>query len=90
MHTIVLTTRKGGSGKSTLAVGLALAAMQAGHAVRLIETDPQGTLSRWLRRRPKTHPMVDAIHDIVAFEQRTATSGARRRHGDPGRYRGRR
>ena len=70
MHTIVLTTRKGGSGKSTLAVGLALAAMQAGHAVRLIETDPQGTLSRWLRRRPKTHPMVDAIHDMASFEQR--------------------
>ena len=38
MHTIVLATHKGGSGKSTLAIGLALAAIQAGHIVRLIET----------------------------------------------------
>ena len=44
MHTIVLATQKGGSGKSTLAIGLALAAIQAGHTVRLIETDKQGTL----------------------------------------------
>lgn len=70
MHTIVLTTQKGGSGKSTLAVGLALAAMQAGHAVRLIETDPQGTLSNWQRRRPKAHPVVEAIHSHGDFEQR--------------------
>ena len=38
MHTIVLATHKGGTGKSTLAIGLALAAIQAGHTVRLIET----------------------------------------------------
>ena len=31
MQTIVLATQKGGSGKSTLAIGLALAAIQAGH-----------------------------------------------------------
>ena len=43
MHTIVLATQKGGSGKSTLAIGLALAAIQAGHHVRLIETCQQGT-----------------------------------------------
>ena len=47
MQTIVLATQKGGSGKSTLAIGLALAAIRAGHNVRLIETDPQGTLSNW-------------------------------------------
>lgn len=39
MHTIVLATQKGGSGKSTLSIGLALAAIADGHAVRLIETD---------------------------------------------------
>ena len=52
MQTIVLATQKGGSGKSTLAIGLALAAIQAGHSVRLIETDSQGTLSNWQSRRP--------------------------------------
>ena len=51
MQTIVLATQKGGSGKSTLAIGLALAAIQAGHTVRLIETDSQGTLSNWQSRR---------------------------------------
>jgi len=70
MHTIVLATQKGGSGKSTLAIGLALAAMQAGHAVRLIETDPQGTLSNWQLRRPKAHPVVDAVHSLGEFEER--------------------
>jgi chromosome partitioning protein len=70
MHTLVLATQKGGSGKSTLAIGLALAAMQAGHAVRLIETDPQGTLSNWQLRRPKAHPVVDAVHSLVEFEER--------------------
>ena len=52
MQTIVLTTQKGGAGKSTLAISLALAAIRAGHNVRLIETDPQGTVSNWKRRRP--------------------------------------
>ena len=54
MHTIVLATQKGGSGKSTLAVGIALAAIQAGHNVRLIETDSQGapsSASSWVPER---------------------------------------
>ena len=51
MQTIVLATQKGGSGKSTIAIGLTLAAQEAGHNVRLIETDQQGTLSNWQRRR---------------------------------------
>ena len=52
MQTIVLATQKGGAGKSTLAISLALAAIRAGHNVRLIETDSQGTVSNWRRRRP--------------------------------------
>ena len=61
MHTIVLATQKGGSGKSTLAIGLALAAKNAGHKVRLIDTDPQGTLSNWQARRGIAEPMVEAM-----------------------------
>jgi cellulose biosynthesis protein BcsQ len=41
MHTITLVSQKGGTGKSTLANGLAIAAMQAGHKVCLLEADPQ-------------------------------------------------
>jgi chromosome partitioning protein len=62
MHTIVLATQKGGSGKSTLAIGLALAAIQAGHIVRLIETDSQGTLSNWQTRRIYAEPIVEPVY----------------------------
>jgi chromosome partitioning protein len=62
MHTIVLATQKGGSGKSTIAIGLALAAMKAGHTVRLIETDSQGTLSNWQSRRVYAEPIVEPLY----------------------------
>ena len=70
MKTIVLATQKGGSGKTTLAIGLALAAIQAGHTVRLIETDSQGTLSNWQSRRPYAEPIVEPIYAAGDFEQR--------------------
>ena len=70
MHTIVLATQKGGSGKSTLAIGLAIAARDAGHKVRLIETDPQGTLSNWQVRRGTAEPMVEAIYNVGRIESR--------------------
>jgi chromosome partitioning protein len=70
MQTIVLATQKGGSGKSTLAVGLALAAMEAGHAVHLIETDPQGTLSNWQNRRADAAPMVEPVYNPLELEPR--------------------
>jgi chromosome partitioning protein len=68
MHTIVLATQKGGSGKSTLAIGLALAAVQAGHTVRLIETDSQGTLSNWQGRRPYAEPLVEPVYSAGDIE----------------------
>jgi len=70
MQTIVLATQKGGSGKSTLAIGLALAAIQAGHTVRLIETDPQGTLSNWQNRRIGAEPIVEPVYSAGEIEQR--------------------
>src|SRR3954447_13683909 len=73
MQTIVLATQKGGSGKSTLAIGLALAAIQAGHTVRLIETDSQGTLSNWQSRRPYAEPIVEPIYVAGNVEQRLQT-----------------
>jgi chromosome partitioning protein len=70
MQTIVLATQKGGSGKSTLAIGLALAAQQAGHNVRLIETDRQGTLSNWQNRRGTAEPLVETVNDPNEIEPR--------------------
>jgi chromosome partitioning protein len=70
MQTIVLATQKGGAGKSTLAISLALAAIRAGHNVRLIETDTQGTVSNWRRRRPHAAPIVEPIYAAREVEQR--------------------
>jgi chromosome partitioning protein len=75
MQTIVLATQKGGSGKSTLAIGLALAAMQDGHTVRLIETDPQGTLTNWKRRRNDAEPSVEPVDGAAEIEQRLQIFG---------------
>ena len=63
MHTIALVSRKGGTGKSTLAIGLAVAAMEVGHKVCLLEADPLGTVSNWRRRRTSVEPTVEVIHD---------------------------
>jgi chromosome partitioning protein len=68
MHTIVLAIQKGGTGKSTLAVGLAVAALQDGRSVRLIETDPQGTLLNWKKRRSQIDPLVDAVGGVAELE----------------------
>jgi chromosome partitioning protein len=70
MHTIVLATQKGGSGKSTLAIGLALAAKHAGHNVRLLDIDPQGTLLNWQSRRGLAEPMVETVQNAVDIEHR--------------------
>ena len=75
MHTIVLATQKGGSGKSTLAIGLALAAIQAGHSVRLIETDSQGTLSNWQGRRPYAEPLVEPVYGAGDIEGKLLSLG---------------
>ena len=68
MQTIVLATQKGGSGKSTLAIGLARAAIQVGHTVRLIETDTQGTLAGNLdlsqRRAEAVVRALEAQHKV--------------------------
>jgi len=81
MRTIVLASQKGGSGKSTLAIGLAFAAMEDAHTARLVETDPQGTISSWQRRRTLAHPdaalVVHPVNTSWEMEQqlRTFASG---------------
>ena len=63
MHTIALVSRKGGTGKSTLAIGLAVAAMEAGHRTCLLEADPLATVSNWRRRRASAGLTVETVHD---------------------------
>jgi chromosome partitioning protein len=51
MRTIAFVTQKGGSGKSTLASSLAVAALEAGERVFVIDMDPQQSLANWAKTR---------------------------------------
>lgn len=59
MKTIAFITAKGGPGKSTLAASIAVAALQAGERVFLIDLDPQESLYKWGQRRDADAPAVD-------------------------------
>ena len=63
MRTIAFATQKGGPGKSTLAIGLAVAAMQLGERVSLLDTDRQGTIANWRGRRSLPEPGVEWVED---------------------------
>ncbi|MGB7102116.1 MAG: ParA family protein [Xanthobacteraceae bacterium] len=69
MRVIVLATQKGGSGKSTLAIGLAVAAMGEGQRVAIIETDPQGTVASWSRRRTLPEPRIERAGSGLEIER---------------------
>ena len=59
MHTFVLASQKGGAGKTTLAAHLAVAAETGIRGpVALIDTDPQGTLTKWRERRQADTPVL--------------------------------
>ena len=78
MRTITFATQKGGPGKSTLAIGLAVAAMELGERVCLFDTDRQGTIANWRRRRSSPDPVVEWVGDGYELERslrRTASRG---------------
>jgi chromosome partitioning protein len=57
MKTIVVTSQKGGSGKTTIVAHLAVeAARTCAAPVWIVDTDRQGTLSRWHERREAETP----------------------------------
>lgn len=57
MRKIVISSQKGGGGKTTLAATLGVEAERCGDGpVSLIDTDQQGTLSRWHERREAERP----------------------------------
>lgn len=69
MRTIAFVTQKGGSGKSTLAIGIAVAAMQDGETVFVLEADRQGTVSNWGARRSNPEPGIDRVASGLELER---------------------
>jgi chromosome partitioning protein len=69
MHILAIGTQKGGSGKTTIATGLAVAAIEHGQRVGMIETDPQATLSNWRRRRKNSEPRVVTASAAIEIER---------------------
>jgi chromosome partitioning protein len=61
MKVISLVTQKGGSGKSTLCVSLAVAALEAGRTVCILEMDKQATATQWSQARKGEPPEVSPI-----------------------------
>ncbi len=55
MRTIVINSQKGGSGKTTLCAALSVEAAKT-QKVCLVDTDPQGSLSMWHKRRAAENP----------------------------------
>ena len=61
---ITILNPKGGSGKTTLATNLAAYYASRGMGTALMDYDPQGSSTRWLKLRPQTLP---GIHGVVAW-----------------------
>jgi chromosome partitioning protein len=59
-RTVAVLNTKGGTGKTTISVHLARLFQLAGHDVRLIDSDPQGSAVAWSRRWPDGYAERDA------------------------------
>lgn len=66
MQRIVVLNPKGGSGKTTVATNLAAYYAENGLSPVLMDMDPQGSSTRWLRQRPANQ---GRIHGIAAFQR---------------------
>ncbi len=62
MKIISVVSRKGGSGKTTLTLNLAMAAIEAGQKVVVIDLDPQQSSSRCARLRSSEEPVIVSAH----------------------------
>jgi chromosome partitioning protein len=64
MKTIAFFSQKGGAGKTTLALHTAVAALQEGLRVAVLDLDPQASALAWSRlRRGSSDPVVVAVPD---------------------------
>ena len=63
---ICVAQQKGGAGKTTLVSNLAIAFLAEGKSVALLDTDPQGSLGRWLDIREETLGENDSLRFATA------------------------
>ena len=61
MHVVAFVTQKGGSGKSTIASSMAIAAVESGERVFVIDMDPQASLTKWFKTREQKNIAVEAV-----------------------------
>jgi chromosome partitioning protein len=73
MQRIVVLNPKGGSGKTTLAINLAAYFAGRGDSTLLIDRDPQGSSTRWLRKRKAPQAVINGI---ATFEHDARTTRA--------------
>jgi chromosome partitioning protein len=66
MQRILILNPKGGSGKTTIATNLAAYFASMGDRPLLSDNDPQGSSTRWLKKRTSERPF---IHGVAAFER---------------------
>jgi len=66
MQRILILNPKGGSGKTTVATNLAAYFASMGDRPLLSDNDPQGSSTRWLKKRTTNQPF---IHGVAAFER---------------------
>jgi chromosome partitioning protein len=73
MQRILVLNPKGGSGKTTVATNLASYFASTGDRPLLSDNDPQGSSTRWLKKRK---PEQAFVHGIAAFERNSRMTRA--------------
>ena len=79
---------KGGSGKTTIAVNLAAYCAQKGYETHLVDLDPQGSSTQWLKERPSNKskirgstkfqkPLKKNKNTVVVYDVPAAVYGSR-------------
>lgn len=66
MQRIIVVNSKGGCGKTTITTNLASMYANRGYTTALMDYDPQGSSTRWLRLRPQDKPVV---HGVDAYRR---------------------